>query len=879
MATGDDQLPDIDPAETKEWLDSLRALAADKGQARASYVIRRLLNEAQRLQVGVPPMVSTHYVNSIAPEDEPPFPGDEEMEARIRRLIRWNAAVMVLRANIEHPGLGGHLSTYASSASLYEVAFNHFFRGKDHEGGGDQIYYQGHGTPGIYARSYLEYRFDEDRLDNFRQETLGKVGLSSYPHPRLMPDYWEFPTVSMGLGPINAVYQARFNRYLHARGFKDTSQQRVWCFTGDGEMDEPESTAALTLASREQLDNLIFVVNCNLQRLDGPVRGNSKVIQELESLFRGAGWHVIKVVWGREWDPLLARDVDGVLVDKMNSTTDGEFQRYAVADGGYIREHFFGPDPRLRRLVEHLSDPDLQRLRRGGHDYRKLHAAYKVATELEGAPVVILAKTIKGWALGEGIEARNVTHQAKKMTVTDLRAFRDRLGLPLSDRDLDTDLPPYYRPPRHTSTIEYMLWRRSELGGVIPERRVSFTAPTLPKPEIYEEFFTGTEEKKTEVATTQAFVRLLRVLLRDPGIGKRIVPIIPDEARTFGMESLFKAIKIYNPLGQRYEPVDVETLMPYVEDEAGQILEEGITEAGSMASFSAAGTAYATHGQPMIPFFIFYSMFGFQRVGDLIWSFGDQRGRGFLLGATAGRTTLTGEGLQHQDGHSPLLASTVPNALVYDPAWAYEVAVIVRDGLRRMWEEDEDVFYYLTLYNEQHVQPPMPDGVVDGILRGLYLFKRSPAEGPRLQLLGSGPTVRLALDAADRLNAEYGVAADVWSVTSFQQLRNDALSCERWNRLHPTGTPRIPFVSDQLEDTEGPIVAVTDFMKSVPDQIKPWLREPYLSLGTDGFGRSDTREDLRRHFEIDTDHIVTAALYALQQTGDIKEEQVKEAIE
>jgi pyruvate dehydrogenase E1 component len=875
-----DQLPDVDPSETQEWLDSLRSLAADKGNARASYIIRRILREAMRLQVGVPPMVSTHYVNTIAPEDEPPFPGDEEMEKRIRRLIRWNAAVMVVRANITSAGLGGHLSTYASAASLYEVGFNHFFRGKDHPGGGDQIFYQGHGTPGMYARSYLEHRFDADRLDNFRQEALGKVGLSSYPHPRLMPNYWEFPTVSMGLGPINAIYQARFNRYLQARGFKDTSQQRVWCFVGDGEMDEPESTAALTLASRERLDNLIFVVNCNLQRLDGPVRGNGKVIQELESMFRGAGWHVIKVIWGREWDPLLARDVDGVLVDKMDSTSDGEFQRFAVADGGYIREHFFGPDPRLRRLVEHLSDTDLQRLRRGGHDYRKLYAAYKVATELEGAPVVILAKTVKGWALGEGIEARNVTHQAKKMTVTDLRAFRDRLGLPISDGDLESELPPYYRPPRHTSTIEYMLWRRNELGGTLPERRVSFTPPKLPPKDTYEEFFAGTEDKKTPVATTQAFVRILRVLLRDPEIGKRIVPIIPDEGRTFGMESLFKAIKIYNPLGQRYEPVDVETLMPYVEATDGQVLEEGITEAGSMASFTAAGTSYATHGQLTIPFFIFYSMFGFQRVGDLIWAFGDARGRGFLLGATAGRTTLTGEGLQHQDGHSPLVASTVPNVISYDPAFAYEVAVIIRDGMRRMYEENEDIFYYLTLYNEQYVQPKMPRGVVDGILRGLYRFKKSPARsGPRVQILASGPGVRLALDAQDRLNGEFGVAADIWSATSFQQLRNDALSCDRWNRLHPSETPRTPYVTEILDETEGPIVAVTDFMKAVPDQIARWVREPYVSLGTDGFGRSDTREALRRHFEIDADHITAAALHALQQAGEMKSDKVAEAIE
>ncbi len=875
-----EQLPDVDQMETGEWLDSLRALAERKGNARASYVLRRLLAEARRLQIGVPPMVSTNYVNTIAPEDEPPFPGDEEMEARIRRLIRWNAAVMVLRANIRSPGLGGHLSTYASAASLYEVAFNHFFRGKDHPGGGDQIYYQGHATPGIYARSYLEFRFDEDRLDGFRRETGGRLGLSSYPHPRLMPSYWEFPTVSMGLGPINAVYQARFNRYLHARGIKDTSQQRVWCFIGDGEMDEPESVAGLTLAAREQLDNLVFIVNCNLQRLDGPVRGNGKVMQELESLYRGAGWHVIKVVWGREWDSLLQRDVDGVLVDKMNTTTDGQFQRYAVSDGGYIREHFFGPDPRLRRLVEHLSDADLQRLRRGGHDYRKLYAAYWAATELRGAPVVILAKTVKGWALGESIEARNVTHQAKKMTVTDLQGFRDRLGLPISDNQLESDLPPYYRPPRHTSTIEYMLWKRQELGGLLPERRVSFAAQKLPPKESYEEFLAGTEERAVEASTTQAFVRMLRSLLRNDEFGRRIVPIIPDEARTFGMESLFKQLKIYNPLGQRYEPVDVETLLPYLEAPDGQVLEEGITEAGSMATFTAAGTSYATHGELTIPFFIFYSMFGFQRVGDLIWAFGDARGRGFLLGATAGRTTLTGEGLQHQDGHSLLLASTIPNVCAYDPGFAFELATIVREGMRRMYEVGEDVFYYITLYNENYVQPKMPRGVTDGVLKGLYRFKKAPGRnGPRVQVLASGPVVRLALDAQTRLKDDFGVAADVWSATSYQQLRNDALTCERWNRLHPAERSRVPYVSDVLEDAEGPVVAVSDFMKSVPDQISRWVREPYVSLGTDGFGRSDTREDLRKHFEIDAAHITAAALHALALAGEIKPEKAKEAIE
>ena len=881
MATRDfhEQIPDVDPVETERLARFVARAGLGKGNARASYVLRRLLAEARRLQIGVPAMVSTNYVNTIAPEDEPPFPGDEEMEARIRRLIRWNAAVMVLRANIRSPGLGGHLSTYASAASLYEVGFNHFFRGKDHPGGGDQIYYQGHATPGsTRARSSSSASTRTGSTTSVARRW--KIGLSSYPHPRLMPGYWEFPTVSMGLGPLNAVYQARFNRYLHARGIKDTSQQRVWCFIGDGEMDEPESSAGLGIAGREGLDNLIFVVNCNLQRLDGPVRGNGKIMQELESLYRGAGWHVIKVVWGREWDPLLTRDVDGVLVDKMNTTMDGEFQRYAVADGAYIREHFFGPDPRLRRLVEHLPDTDLQRLRRGGHDYRKLFAAYKVATELEGAPVVILAKTVKGWALGESIEARNVTHQAKKMTVTDLQGFRDRLGLPISDHQLDTDLPPYYRPPRHTSTIEYMLWRRQELGGLLPERRVSFQVPKLPAKETYEEFLAGTEERKVEASTTQAFVRMLRALIRDEQIGHRIVPIIPDEARTFGMESLFKQLKIYNPLGQRYEPVDVETLLPYLEAPDGQVLEEGITEAGSMATFTAAGTSYATHGELTIPFFIFYSMFGFQRVGDLIWAFGDARGRGFLLGATAGRTTLMGEGLQHQDGHSLLLASTVPNVLAYDPAFAYELATILREGLRRMYEVGEDVFYYVTLYNENYVQPKMPRGVTDGILRGLYRFKKAAARnGPRVQLLASGPTLRLAIDAQERLKDEFGVAADIWSATSYQQLRNDALECERWNRLHPTERPRVPYVNEALEEAEGPFVGVSDFMKAVPDQISRWVREPYVSLGTDGFGRSDTREDLRRHFEIDAAHITAAALHALSLAGEMKPERAREAID
>ncbi|HVE92973.1 MAG TPA: pyruvate dehydrogenase (acetyl-transferring), homodimeric type [Actinomycetota bacterium] len=872
-----DQLPDIDPVVTGEWLESLTDLTDAYGKARAGYVLRRVLLEARRLQIGLPSMVSTHYVNTIAPEEEPPFPGDEDIERRIRRLIRWNAAVMVLRANKEAVGIGGHLSTYASAASLYEVGFNHFFRGKDHPGGGDHVFFQGHSAPGVYARAYLEGRIDEARLDLFRQEVSGGAGLSSYPHPRLMPDFWEFPTVSMGLGILNSVYQARFNRYLHARGLKDTSQQRVWMFAGDGEMDEPESIAALTLASRERLDNLILVVNCNLQRLDGPVRGNGKVIQELESLFRGAGWHVVKAVWGREWDELLARDTDGVLLDKMNSTPDGQFQKYATESGAFIREDFFGPDPRLRKMVEHLSDSDLVRLRRGGHDYRKVYAAYKVATELTDVPTVILAKTVKGWTLGPDIEARNVTHQAKKMTATDLRKFRDRLGLPISDKQLE-DLP-YHHPGADSELVEYMRWRRQELGGSVPRRVVRYDTPALPAPAAYDEFKAGTEDKGLEASTTVAFVRLLRKLLRDPNIGRRIVPIIPDEARTFGMESLFKECKIYNPLGQNYEPVDKGTLMPYLEAKDGQLLEEGITEAGSMAMFTSAGTSYATHGQPMIPFFIFYSMFGFQRVQDLIWSFGDSRGRGFLLGATAGRTTLSGEGLQHQDGHSLLMASTVPNCVAYDPAWAYEVAVIVRDGLRRMYDEGQDVFYYLALYNEPYVMATMPEGAEEGILAGLYPFRKSAADGPRAQLLGSGPMLPVALEAQRTLAETYGVAADVWSATSYQQLRAEALSCERWNRLHPTEPARVPYVTRVLSEAGGPVVAVSDFMKAVPDQIARWVESDYLSLGTDGYGRSDTRAGLRRHFEVDSAHVVAGVLHALSRSGDVKPQTVADAIE
>ena len=869
-----DQLPDVDPTETGEWLEALDQIV-DQSPERARFLMNRLLHHARSRQVGVPPMVSSHYINTIPPEQEPYFPGDEVIERRIRRIIRWNALAMVSRANKKADGIGGHLSTYASAASLYEVGFNHFFRGKGSSGGGDQVFFQGHAAPGIYARAFLEGRFTDEQLENFRMESTGR-GLSSYPHPRLMPQFWEFPTVSMGLSPLNAIYQARFNRYLQHRGIKDTSRQRVWTFVGDGEMDEPESMAALSLAAREGLDNLIFVVNCNLQRLDGPVRGNGKIIQELESIFRGAGWYVIKVVWGREWDELLARDADGVLVNKMNTTLDGQFQKYVVESGSYIRDDFFGPDPRLKKLVEHLSDDDLTKLRRGGHDYRKVFAAYKMATEVKDAPVVILAKTVKGWTLGGAVEGRNVTHQAKKLSDEELKVFRDRLELPISDKDIREGVPPLYHPGRDSDEVQYMLARRHALGGSLPERRVGPQTLELPKPDLYEEFSAGTDQK---VATTMAMVRLIRKLLRDKKIGHRVVPIIPDEARTFGMESLFPDFKIYAARGQLYEPVDAKHLLAYREAQSGQILEEGITEAGSMGSFTAAGTSYATHGEPMIPFFIFYSMFGFQRVGDFIWSFGDQRGRGFLLGATYGRTTLSGEGLQHQDGHSLLLASTNPACLAYDPAFAFEVAMIVRDGIKRMFEDDADIFYYLTLYNEPAPQPAMPDGAADGIVRGLYLFKKAPNDRKhKAQIFGSGTLMHEALKAQEQLAEHHDVSADVWSATSYQQLRVDGLETERWNRLHPEEPRRLPYIAQCLEHAEGPVIAVGDSIKAVPDQVARWVPAPFVPLGTDGFGRSDTREALRRHFEIDADHIVVGTLAALAEFGDVKPEAVTDAI-
>jgi pyruvate dehydrogenase E1 component len=869
------QLPDIDESETLDWVESFDQVLDQEGENRARFLMYKLLKRARQRHVGLPSLTQTRYINTISPEQEPYFPGDEALERRIRRLIRWNAVAMVLRSNSRFSGIGGHLATYASAASLYEVGFNHFFKGKDHPGGGDQVFFQGHAAPGIYARAFLEGRLTEEHLDHFRRETSGK-GLSSYPHPRLMPDFWEFPTVSMGLGPLAAVYQARFNRYLQNRGLKDTSQQRVWAFLGDGEMDEPESISGISLAARDGLDNLTFVINCNLQRLDGPVRGNGKVIQELEGLFRGAGWNVIKVIWGREWDELLARDVDGTLVEKMNTTVDGEFQKMSVSTtGSYVREHFFGPDPRLRRMVEHLSDDQLLKLRRGGHDYHKVFAAYLAATEFTGAPTVILAKTVKGWTLGGGVEARNITHQAKKLSEAELRVFRDRLELPIPDAQLKD--APYFHPGPDSDEVQYMLQRRTALGGPLP-RRVVRAQPLPPLGDaIDKEFDAGSP---TAVSTTMVFTRLLRNLLRDPQVGRRIVPIIPDEARTFGMDPLFKEVGIYASGGQHYDPVDSELVLSYREAKDGQVLEEGINEAGSMASLQAAGTSYATHGEPMIPFYIFYSMFGFQRTGDQAWAFGDQRGRGFMIGATAGRTTLAGEGLQHDDGHSHVLASTVPVVRAYDPAYAYELATIVRDGIRRMYTDGEDIFYYVTVYNENYAQAPKPEGSDEGIVKGLYRFAAAPEIAElkgRVRLVGSGSILQQVLAARDEL-ATRGIAAEVYSATSFQQLRHEALQAERWNQLHPDKPARVPYVEQVLGQEGGPIVVATDWMKQLPDMVGRWMKAPYVVLGTDGYGRSDTRENLRAWFGIDTPHIVAAAYTGLVQCGELEPKAAAKAI-
>jgi len=874
-----DQLVDIDPAESAEWQQSFDAVLKNAGPVRARYLMLSLLQRANEKNVGVSGLRTTDYINTIPPALEPSFPGDETLERRIRAFMRWNAAIMVHRAQRPGVGVGGHISTYASSASLYEVGFNHFFRGKSHAGGGDQIFFQGHASPGMYARAYLENRLTSKQLDGFRQELSHEGGgLSSYPHPRLMPEFWEFPTVSMGIGPINSIYQARFNRYLHARGFKDTSDQNVWAFLGDGEIDEPETLSAISLAAREGLDNLTFVVNCNLQRLDGPVRGNGKIIQELESVFGGAGWNVIKVVWGREWDPLLAADREGALVDLMNKTPDGDFQTYKSENGAFVRENFFGRDARTAAMVSSWSDDQIWNLKRGGHDYKKLYAAYKAASDHNGRPTVILAKTIKGWTLGSHFEARNSTHQMKKMTLEDLINFRDRLEIPIGDDQIDAKLPPYYHPGNDSAEYKYLMQRRSDLGGFLPSRRAKSKPLAQPSDESYESVRRGSGAQ--EVATTMAFVRLLKDLLKDPEIGKRFVPIIPDEARTFGMDSLFPTLKIYSPHGQSYTSVDRELMLSYKESTTGVILHEGINEAGSVASFTAVGTSYATHDEPMIPIYIFYSMFGFQRTGDSFWAASDQLTRGFVLGATAGRTTLNGEGLQHEDGHSHLLASTNPAVICYDPAFGYEIGHIVKDGLKRMYgENSENIYYYLTVYNEPYQQPAEPEALdVDGLLKGIYLLKK-PIESRRKQvsILASGVSVNWALKAQKLLNDDFKIAATIYSVTSWNELRRDGLAVDRHNLLNP-GKEMSAFITKQLKGQKGPVIAVSDFMRSVQDQIAPWVTQPFYSLGTDGFGLSDTRGALRRHFKVDAESIVIAALSQLAKHGSVRKRTINNAI-
>ena len=865
--------------ETREWIDSLDYVLATGGPERAGRLLQQLSLHARReAGVNLPFTATTPYQNTIPSRQQPAFPGSQEMERRIKSLVRWNALAMVVRANKIQDGIGGHISTYASAATLYEVAFNHFLRARTDDGDRDVVFFQGHAAPGMYSRAYLEGRIPKEKLENFRRELKPGGGLSSYPHPWLMPDFWEYPTVSMGLGPIQAIYHARFMRYLENRGLKKSTTGRVWAFLGDGEMDEPESLGSITLASRERLDNLIFVVNCNLQRLDGPVRGNGKIIQELEAIFRGAGWNVIKVIWGSDWDRLIQQDRDGLLVRRLGEVSDGQYQKYFVESGAYFRHNLFGTDPRLLKMVEHLSDEQLSRMRLGGHDPIKVYAAYKAAVQHSGSPTIILAKTIKGYGLGEAGEGKNITHQQKKLNEDELRLFRSRFGIPIPDEELHE--APFYRPADDSPEIKYMQERRRQLGGYLPERKVR-AAPIKPPAEThFEEFYKGTEGR--EVSTTMVFVRLLAKLLRDPEIGKLIVPIIPDEARTFGMEALFRQVGIYSSVGQLYEPVDMDTLLYYKEAKNGQILEEGITEAGSVSSFIAAGTAYSAHGINTIPFFIYYSMFGFQRIGDLIWAAADMRARGFLVGGTAGRTTLAGEGLQHQDGHSHVLALSVPNLLAYDPAFAYEIAVIIQDGIKRMYVDQESIFYYLTVTNEPLPMPEMPDGpeTREGILKGMYRFKRSQKRNAQLraQLFGSGTIMYEVLKAQQILDEKYGVGADVWSVTSYKQLYRDGNDCERWNMLHPGDTPRVPYVTQCLRDAPGVFVAASDYMKVLPESIAQWVPRPLQCLGTDGFGRSENRAALRDFFEVDAKHIVLGTLTALAKQKQIQPECVKKAI-
>jgi len=864
---------DADPTETAEWLDALDSVLEREGIERAHYLVGRLVRRARRRGAYLPYSANTAYINTIHESAQKPRPGDPGLEHRVRSIIRWNAMAMVVQANRIDSSLGGHISSFASAATLYDVGFNHFFRAPTPDQGGDLLYIQGHSAPGIYARAYLEGRLSEEQLLHFRREVDGK-GLSSYPHPRLMPNFWQFPTVSMGLGPLTAIYQARFMKYLEDRGIAPDGNRKVWAFLGDGETDEPESLGAISLAGRERLDNLIFVVNCNLQRLDGPVRGNGKIIQELEASFRGAGWRVIKLIWGSYWDPLLAKDKDGVLRQRMEEVVDGEYQAYQVRGGAYTREHFFGKSPELREMVANMSDEDIWRLNRGGHDPAKVYAAYAEAVAHEGQPVVILAKTVKGYGTGEAGEGQNITHQIHDLHVAALKTFRDRFNIPVSDDAIAE--APFYRPPDDSPEIEYMRERRAGLGGYLPARRTEAEPLEVPELADFASLLEGTGDR--EVSTTMAVVRLLQLLSRDKKIGQSIVPIVPDESRTFGMEAMFRRLAIYSSVGQLYEPVDSDQVSYYREEKNGQILQEGITEAGAFSSWLAAGTSYANHGVNMIPFYIYYSMFGFQRIGDLAWLAGDAGARGFLLGGTSGRTTLNGEGLQHQDGHSHVQAALIPNCVAYDPAYAYEVAVIIQDGLRRMYAEQEDVFYYVTVMNEKYPQPALPAGAEEGILRGLYCVREASAGEARVQLFGSGTILREVLAAADLLKADFGLAADVWSVTSFTELARDGMAAERWNRLNPAGPARTAYIQGALEGRPGPVIAATDYVRTYADQVRPYLDRAYRALGTDGWGRSDTRARLRAFFEVDRHHVVVASLEALAESGEIAVEKVGEAI-
>ena len=866
--------PDLDPQETQEWLDALDGVLENEGADRAHFLLEKLIDKARRSGAYLPYSANTAYLNSIPLTKQDPFPGDQSMERRIRSFVRWNAMAMVVQANRKATELGGHIASFASSATLFDVGFNHFFRATNDSQEGDLVFFQGHSAPGVYARAFLEGRISEDQLHSFRQEVDGE-GLSSYPHPWLMPNFWQFPTVSMGLGPLMAIYQARFMRYLHDRGLQNAGDRKVWAYMGDGEMDEPESLGAISLAARERLDNLVFVVNCNLQRLDGPVRGNGKIIQELEAVFRGAGWNVIKVVWGGYWDPLLARDKDGLLLKRMEECVDGDYQSYKAHGGAFVREHFFGRYPELAAMVANMSDEDIWRLNRGGHDPIKIHAAYAAAMRHKGQPTVILAKTVKGYGMGEAGEGQNITHSQKKMGEEALRAFRDRFNIPIPDDQISS--APFFKPAADSPEMNYLHERRAALGGYMPSRRAKGNSLVIPPLDTFKALLDGSGDR--EMSTTMAFVRFLSSLTRDKAVGKFVVPIVPDEARTFGMEGMFRQLGIYSSMGQLYKPVDSDQVMYYREDKKGQILQEGINEAGAMSSWIAAATSYSNNGVTMIPFYIYYSMFGFQRVGDLAWAAGDMQARGFLLGGTAGRTTLAGEGLQHQDGHSHLQAAFIPNCRAYDPTFAYELVVILRDGMKRMYEDQDNVFYYITVMNENYPQPAMPDGVEEDIVRGMYLYRQGSRKKKRVQLMGSGTILREVIAAAALLEDEWNIAADVWSVTSFTELRREAMDCERWNMLHPMDKPRVPYVTRTLDKQKGPVVASTDYIRSFPEQILPYIGDrAFVALGTDGYGRSDMRAQLRKFFEVNRHYVVVAALKALADAGEVDNSLVAQAI-